>query len=76
MSKYETLAGQVTRGETFSKLLYHLDEASDQMAVMSHLHNTETSRKDLALAEGWRAMHHAMQLMRRSIVELSKGAIQ
>ena len=76
MSKYETLAGHVTRGETFSKLLYHLDELTDQAAVMAHLHNTEDSAKDAALSNGWRAIVAAMQLMRRTIINLSKGSVQ
>ena len=76
MSKYETLAGQVTRGETFAKILHLTDELLDQLAVMSHLHNTEGNAKDHALAEGWRAMHHAFQLIRRQMTELAKGSIQ
>ena len=40
MSKYSTIGGQVTRGEAFAKLIHHLNEAADQAAVLSHLHDT------------------------------------
>ena len=54
MSKYSTIGGQVTRGESFAKLIHHLNEAADQAAVLSHLHNTtyrdwETDRKSTRL---------------------------
>lgn len=76
MSKYETFAGHVTRGETFAKILHLTDELLDQTAVMAHLHETEDSRVDKALANGWRAIHHVMQMMRGRLIELSKGTIQ
>jgi hypothetical protein len=76
MSKYETVAGHVTRGECYAKTLDLFDQLLDQTAIMAHLHATETSPKDRALAEGWRAMHHAFQLIRRQLTSLAQGNLQ
>ena len=74
--KYETVAGHVTRGETYAKTLDLLDQLLDQTAVMAHLHNTEGNRKDIALADGWRAMHQMFGLIRKQMTELAKGKLQ
>lgn len=76
MPKYETFAGYPTRGECYAKLLDLTDQVIDQCAVMSHLHNTESTPKDRALADGWRAMHHAFQLIRRQMTGLAQGNLQ
>lgn len=76
MSKYSTIGGQVTRGEAFSKLLHHLNEAADQAAVLSHLHNTETSEMDKLSARGWLAVHQMMLKVRHTITELAKNKFQ
>jgi hypothetical protein len=39
-----------TRGEIYSKLLHHIHMAEEHSATMAHLHNTEDSTKDKALA--------------------------
>ena len=74
-SKYETVGGHVSRGETFAKILDLTDQLLDQCAVMAHLHNTEDSAKDRFLAQGWLCMHHAFKLIRHQLVQLSKGAM-
>ncbi len=76
MSKYSTIGGQVTRGEAFSKLLHHLNEAADQAAVLSHLHNTETSEMDKLSARGWLGVHELLLRMRHQITELAKNKFQ
>ena len=76
MSKYETVAGHVTRGETYAKTLDLLDQLLDTTAVMAHLHNTEGNPHDHALAEGWRAMHHGFQLIRVRMTQLAQGNLQ
>jgi hypothetical protein len=48
-----TFGGIATRGETYTKLLYHIREAQELAAVMGHLHNTENSDVDKVLAKGW-----------------------
>lgn len=75
-SKYETRGGYVTRGETFSRLLDLTDQLADQTIVMSHLHQTEDTPRDRALAEGWRAMHLVMQMMRQRLIGLAQGNLQ
>lgn len=76
MSKYSTIGGQVTRGEAFSKLLHHLNEAADQAAVLSHLHNTEISEMDQLMAKGWLGIHELMLRMRHTITEMAKNKFQ
>lgn len=76
MSKYSTTGGTVTRGEAFSKLLYHLNEAADQAAVLSHLHNTEISKLDELSAKGWLAVHEMLLLVRNKITKLAANKFQ
>lgn len=76
MSRLPTVAGTVTRGEVFSKLLHHLEEAQDMCATLSHLHNTEDSEKDRALARGWLMCSEMMKRARENIITLAKGTIQ
>ncbi len=76
MSKYSTIGGQVTRGEAFAKLIHHLNEAADQAAVLSHLHNTEVSEMDALSAKGWLGVHELLLRMRHQITELAKNKFQ
>ena len=76
MSKYSTIGGQVTRGEAFTKLIHHLNEAADQAAVLSHLHNTEVSKMDALTAKGWLGVHELLLRMRHQITELAKNKFQ
>lgn len=76
MSKYETAAGIVTRGECFAKILHLIDELRDQCLVMSHLHMTEDSAADLLMAKGWRGIEEMLQMLRKQIVELAKRRLQ
>ena len=76
MSKYSTIGGQVTRGEAFSKLIHHINEAADQAATLSHLHNTETSEMDKLSAKGWLRIHELLLRMRHQITELAKNKFQ
>ena len=76
MSKYSTIGGTVTRGETFAKLIHHINEAADQAAVLSHLHNTETSEMDKLFAKGWLGVHELLLRMRHQITELAKNKFQ
>lgn len=76
MSKYSTIGGQVTRGEAFAKLLHHLNEAADQAAVISHLHNTEGSQMEMLMAKGWLGVHEMLLLIRNKITEMAKNKFQ
>lgn len=75
-TNFSTLGGQVTKGEAFTKLLYHLDEARDQCLVISHLLQTEDTDKDRTLAQGWRAIEELLHRMRTQITKLAQGTIQ
>lgn len=71
MSKYSTTGGVPTRGEAYTKLMWHLREAADQAAVLSHLHNTEDSELDKLVAKGWLGVH---ELLMRQVTQITKLA--
>lgn len=75
-SKYPTIGGVVTRGEAFTKILYHLDELQDLYAVMAHLLNTEDGHMDRLLAKGWLGMAELTKMQRHKIIEMTKGKLQ
>ena len=76
MPKYETRGGVVTQGEAFSKLLWHFDEAMDQMAVLAHLTRAQGSRKDEAVADGWIACVEMFKRLRHHVTVLAQGKLQ
>ena len=76
MSKYSTIGGIPTRGEAYAKLMHHLNEAADQAAVLSHLHNTEDSEMDKLLAKGWLGIHQLLLKVRDQIVKLAANKFQ
>lgn len=67
-----TIGGVATKGEAFTKLLYHLDEARDMAAVISHLHNTEDSEMDKLLARGWIGIAELLKMQREHIVKMAQ----
>lgn len=72
----ETIGGQATRGETFSHLLHHLDEARECCAIMAHLHNTEGNDADKLLARGWLGIAELLQKMRHQVTQLAMKRMQ
>ena len=75
-SKYSTFGGHVTRGEAYTKLMWHLREAADQAAVLSHLHNTEVSELDKLSAKGWLGVHELLMRMIAQITKLAANKFQ
>lgn len=76
MSKYSTTAGIPTRGDAYSKLIHHLEEAADQAAVLSHLHNTEHSQLDKLNARGWLGVHELLLRTKAQITKLAMTKFQ
>jgi hypothetical protein len=76
MSKYETFAGQVTMGETYSKILHLLGELEDQYSVMAHLHNLQDTPKDNLHARGWLNMAQLTQVWRQQVTNLAQGQLR
>lgn len=76
MSKYETIGGQVTRGETFAKIIDLIDQLRDQCAVMSHLHSTEDNDMDKLLAKGWLGVAELFRAVRFKVTDLATGKLQ
>jgi hypothetical protein len=76
MSKYSTTAGVPTRGDAFTKLIYHLNEAADQAALLSHLHSTEDSEMDKLTAKGWLGVHELLLRTRTQITKLAMNKFQ
>ncbi len=62
-----------TRSETYVKLNEHLIRAQEDAAMMMHLHNTESTDKDKALARGWFAVSELFKKIQYSVTELAKG---
>lgn len=71
MSKYSTTGGVPTRSEAYTKLIWHLREAADQAAVLSHLHNTEDTQLEKLVAKGWLGIH---ELLLRLVAQITKLA--
>jgi len=76
MSKYSTFGGIPTRGEAYSKLMFHLREAADQAAVLSHLHNTEDTQMEKLMAKGWLGIHELIMRMIAQITKLCASKFQ
>ena len=66
-----------TQGEAFSKLIYHLDELSNQAATLAHLARAQANTgKDRALADGWIAVTEMMKRIRFQITAMAQGKLQ
>lgn len=77
MTNFETKGGVVTQGETFAKLIHHLDEVSDCAATLAHLTRAQSStRKDAALADGWIAVVELLKRIRHQLTQLAQGRLQ
>lgn len=75
VTNFSTKGGVVTRGETFSKMLHHLNEAQDCAYVIAHLHQTEDNAKDSALAMGWRVIGENLKMVTQFITKLAQGKL-
>jgi hypothetical protein len=64
-----------TRSETYLRLMNSIRECQDAAAVMSHLHNTEDTLKDKALARGWLAVSEMFKIIQGRIIELAQGKL-
>jgi len=77
MSKYETKGGQVTQGETYTRLMHHLEEMQNQCCVMAHLtRSMSSSKQDNALADGWIAMSELFKRVQYQVTTLAQGRLQ
>lgn len=74
-SKYSTRGGLVTRSETFTLILHHIDELRNQFSVMSHLENTEDSNVHKLMAKGWLAMEQLMAQVRVRVVKMAQNKL-
>lgn len=76
MKHYETIGGQVTRGETLAKLTDLLREAEDCCYVIAHLQSTEDGHKDALLTTGWKGIGQMLALVRKQVIKLGQGRLQ
>ena len=76
MTNFSTKGGVVTRGETFAKLLHHVQEAQDCAAVMSHLENTESGPHAAASAKGWLIISEQLKKFVHVVTEMAKRRLQ
>lgn len=71
-----TFGGVATRGETYAKLSYYLIECQELAAVMSHLHNTEATAKDIALSRAWLQVSENFRRLQHTLTGLATGSFQ
>ncbi|HEX9613639.1 MAG TPA: hypothetical protein VGA05_08495 [Candidatus Bathyarchaeia archaeon] len=71
--RYETIGGQVTKGETFQKMLYHLDELQECATVMSHLSGLNDEPLNV---KGWLAVAEMIKLNRVTITKFAQKGFQ
>ena len=74
-TSFSTRGGTVTRGETYTKLMHHIDEARDCAAVLSHLYNTEDDAKSKLLARAWLQVSEQMRGVRHRLTTLMQGVM-
>lgn len=75
-TNFSTIGGVVTRGETYTKLLHHLQEARDMASTMAHLHNTEDGAQDRLVAKGWLGIAELIKRMEHQITQLAMRKLQ
>lgn len=75
MAKFETIGGQVTRGETFTKMISQIDELRDTVITMSHLHAGDDNL-DRTLAKGWLGIDELLQRFRAQVIALAMNKLQ
>lgn len=71
-----TIGGVATRGETYSKLLWHIRESQELAAVMAHLHNTEHNEMDKLLAKGWLGISELFDRLAAQVTNLAMSKMQ
>lgn len=76
MSYIETKGGVPTRGEAYTKLIYHLREAENQAYVISHLHGTEDGAVDKQMALLWQLAGENIARMVATLTSLATGNMQ
>jgi hypothetical protein len=66
-----------THGEQFAKLLEHLRSAQDDSAMLAHLTRAQSSsKKDMAVADGWIAVQELLKRMVFQVTKLAQGKLQ
>lgn len=76
MPKYETVAGQVTMAETYSKIIHLLSEVEDLCYAMGHLHSLQDSPHELDHAAGWRGIGELIHRQTAQITKLATGKLR
>lgn len=66
--RYETIGGQASEAETFSRLVEHLRLAAEAAYVLGHLRK---ANDDNLVGQGWLAIG---QLLERTVVQVTKLA--
>lgn len=65
-----------TRGETYSKLMWHLEQAQEQAAMLKHLHAAEGTGPDIVLAQGWMNVSEGLKRMQYNVMQFAKRGLQ
>ena len=62
--------------ETYVQLNDKLKQSQELAATLAHLHNTESSAKDKALAKGWLQISEIFKLLQFRVNNLAQGKLQ
>lgn len=73
---FPTLGGVVTRGETYAKLMHHINESQNLAAVLAHLHQTEGTDMDRLLAKGWLGVSELFRVTGKKVTALAMNKLQ
>jgi hypothetical protein len=66
-----------TQGEAFAKLTEHLRLAQEDTAMLAHLTRAmSSSKKDVAVADGWIATSELLKRLIYQVTKLAQGKLQ
>jgi len=71
-----TFGGVVTRAETYTKLMWHLECCQELTAVISHLHNTEDNDADRLFAKAWLEASEQFKRLQHTFRQLAMRRMQ
>jgi hypothetical protein len=69
-----------TQGEEFSKLLYHITEAQNSCATLSHLAGLNANRngspREKAVHRGWLLISEQLKAFQKTVTLIAMGKMQ
>lgn len=72
---YSTTGGIPTQGDCFRKLIHHLQEAQNQTAMLSNLHQANDSPHQQQMARGWLVITDMLKQMEVRVTDFAARKI-